>query len=87
MSSRRSDSSASDAPRGAVPLIGAVVMIPSFVVRSDSGDADTSENPSSFIWTKPEYGAGFDAMECEKTVQGSDCISPSHVRPKFSWYN
>ena len=48
MSSRRSNSSASDAPRGAVPLIGAVVMIPSFVVRSDSGDADTSEKPLIF---------------------------------------
>ena len=63
ISSRRSISSASDAPLGAVPLIGAVVMMPFLVVRSDSGEAEMSAKDSSFMCKKPEYGAGFDAIE------------------------
>ena len=81
MSSRNSNSSASDAPLGAVPLIGAVVITPPSVESKDSGDAETSANPSSSMCRKPEYGAGFDATECEKTCQGSVAISPSQERP------
>jgi len=39
------------------------VITPPSVESKDSGDAETSANPSSSMCRKPEYGAGFDATE------------------------
>ena len=81
ISSLNNSSSARDAPLGRVPLIGAVVMMSSFVDSKDSGEAHISANSSSLTCTKPEYGAGFDETEWHSTSHGSDSIAPSQVLP------